>query len=67
LGLKIEVQEFDSRRELEIFLFTTAFRPALNPTQPPIQWELGALYLVVKRQERKAKHSSPFSAKVKNA
>jgi hypothetical protein len=29
---------FDSRRGLEIFLFTTASRTALGPTQPPIQW-----------------------------
>jgi tRNA U34 5-methylaminomethyl-2-thiouridine-forming methyltransferase MnmC len=67
MGLKIGVQEFDSGRELEIFLFTTVFRPALNPTQPPIQWEPVAHYLVVKRPEREAEHSSPSSAHVKNA
>jgi len=22
----------------EIFLFTAVFRPALGPTQPPVQW-----------------------------
>jgi len=37
-----------------IFLFATASRPALGPTQPPIQWVLGALSLGVKRPERKA-------------
>jgi len=29
---------FDSRWGLEIFLFHTVPRPALEPTQPPIQW-----------------------------
>jgi hypothetical protein len=36
---------FDSRRGLRIFLFTTASRTALGPTQPPIQWVTGALSL----------------------
>jgi hypothetical protein len=39
---------------LGIFLFTTASRAALRPTQPPIQWIPGAL-------------SPPFNAEVKNA
>jgi hypothetical protein len=34
----IGVLGFDSRRVLEIFLYTTVFRTALEPTQPPIQW-----------------------------
>jgi hypothetical protein len=33
------------RRELGIFLFTTASRTALGPTQLPIQWVPGALSL----------------------
>jgi len=33
---------------LGIFLFTTASRPALGPTQPRIQWVPGALPLGVK-------------------
>jgi hypothetical protein len=32
MGWTIEVLEFDSRRGLGIFLFTTAFRMALGPT-----------------------------------
>jgi hypothetical protein len=42
----------------KICLFTIVSRPALGPTQPPIQWILG-----VKRSGREAGHSSPSSAK----
>jgi hypothetical protein len=49
------------------FFFTTVSRPALGPTQPPIQWEPGALSLVAKRPERESDHSPPSSAEVKNA
>jgi hypothetical protein len=49
------------------FLFTTASRTALGPTQPPIQWVPGALFLGVKRPGREADHSLPSSAEVKNA
>jgi len=52
---------FESRLELGIFLFTTASRPALGPTQPPIQWVPG-----VNRSGCEADHSPPFSAEVKN-
>jgi hypothetical protein len=48
-----------------IFLFTTASRTALGPTQPPIQWVAGALSLGVKRPGREADHSPPSSAEVK--
>jgi hypothetical protein len=51
--------------ELWIFLFETMFRPALRPTQPPIQWVPGVLSLGVKRQRREADHSPPSSAEVK--
>jgi len=56
---------FDSRRGLGIFLFTTESRPALGPTQPSIQWMLGALPLGVKWLGREADHSSPSSAEAK--
>jgi hypothetical protein len=39
----------------------------LKPTQPPIQWVLGALSQVIKRLRREAGHSPPSSAEVKNA
>jgi hypothetical protein len=54
-------------RGLGIFLFTTASRTALGPTQPRIQWVPGALSLGVKRPGREADHSPPSSAEVKNA
>jgi hypothetical protein len=66
-GWTIGVLGFDSQREVGIFLFTTASRTALGPTQPPIQWVSGALSLGVKRPGREADHSPPSSTEVKNA
>jgi hypothetical protein len=64
----IGVLGFDSRRGMGIFLFTTASRAALVPTQPPIQWVLqGALSLGIKRLGREGDRSPPSSAEVKNA
>jgi hypothetical protein len=48
-----------------IFLFTTASRTALGPTQPPIQCVIGALSLEVKWPGREADYTSPSSAEVK--
>jgi hypothetical protein len=50
---------------LGIFLFTTASRTALGPTQPPIQWVPRGLSLGVKRPVRDADHSPPPSVEVK--
>jgi hypothetical protein len=61
----IGVLGFDSRRGLWIFLFTTASRTALGPTQPPIQRVPGALSLGVKRPGREADNSPPSSVEVK--
>jgi hypothetical protein len=44
MGWTIGVMRFDCRRGLGIFLFTTASRLALGPTQPSIQWVPGVLY-----------------------
>jgi hypothetical protein len=42
-------------------------RPALGPTQPPVQWVPGVLSPGVKaRPGRDADHSAPSSAKVVN-
>jgi hypothetical protein len=67
MGWRIGFLGFDSRRGLRVFVFTTAFRTALGPTQPPIQWEPGSPSLGVKLPEREADHSPPSSAEVKNA
>jgi hypothetical protein len=52
---------------LGIFLLTTASRPALGPTQHPMQWVPAALSLGVKRPGREADHLPPSSAEVKSA
>jgi hypothetical protein len=57
---------FDSRRRLGIFLFTTASRTVLGPTQPLIQWVAGALSPGIKRPGREADHSPPSSAEAKD-
>jgi hypothetical protein len=45
-----------NEEELRIFLFTTASRTALEPTQPPVQWVRGAPPLGVKGLGREADH-----------
>jgi hypothetical protein len=55
---------FDSRRGLGKFLFTTASRTALGPTQPPIRWVPVAFSLGIKLPGREANHSPPSSAEV---
>jgi hypothetical protein len=47
------------------YLFSALSRPVLGPTQPSIQWVLGALFPGVKRQGREADRSPPTSAEVK--
>jgi hypothetical protein len=41
-------------------------KPALWPTQPPIQWVPGFLSLGIKWSRHEADHSPPSSAEVKN-
>jgi hypothetical protein len=65
MGWTIWVLGFDSRQGLGIFLFTTASRMALGPTQPPIQRVPGALSLGVKWPGLEADHSPPSSVEVK--
>jgi hypothetical protein len=62
LGYELDDRvEFDSRRGLGIFLFTTASRTSLGPTQPPIQSGPG-----IKPPGREADHSPLSSAEVGN-
>jgi hypothetical protein len=57
MGWTIGVRGFYSRQGLGIFFFYTASRPALRPTQPPIQWVPVVLSPEVKRPESEADHS----------
>jgi len=50
LGYGLENRGFESRQGLG-FLFTIVHKPALGPTQSPLQWVPGALSLGVKRRE----------------
>jgi hypothetical protein len=50
----------------KIFLFSTASRPVLGPTQPPIQWIPVVISPGVEQPGCEADHSPPSSAKVKN-
>jgi hypothetical protein len=51
-----------------IFPLVSVSRPALRPTQPPVQWVPGVLSPGAKaRPGRNADHSPPSSAEVENA
>jgi nitrate reductase NapE component len=64
-GLEDGDSRFDSRRGLGIFLFTTASRTALVPTQPPIQWVPGTVSAGLKRPGREAEHSPPSTPPIR--
>jgi len=64
-GLDDGLSGFDFRLGLGFFLFDTISRPALGPTQPPIQVVPGVISLGVKLLGREADHSPPSSAEVK--
>jgi hypothetical protein len=61
IRLRVARSGFDSRQGQGFFLFATS-RPALGPTQPPIQGVPGS-----KRPESEADHSPLSSAEVKKA
>jgi hypothetical protein len=44
---------------MEFFLFATVSRLALGPTQPPLQWILGAVTSGVKQLWCETDHSPP--------
>jgi hypothetical protein len=60
------IEGYEFRQELGILLFTTAFRPALEPTQPPVQWVTGALSLGLRQPGRETDHSPSSTPEVKN-
>jgi hypothetical protein len=68
-GYRLEVRGIGVRflAEKRDFLFSTASRPTLGPTQLPIQWVPGALSPGVKQQGRKFDRPPLFSAEVKNS
>jgi hypothetical protein len=58
---------FDPRRGQRIFPLASVSRPALGPTQPPVQWVPGVLSPGLKgRPGRDADLSPPSSAEVEN-
>jgi hypothetical protein len=56
---------FDSQQGQEIHMFSKPSKPALGPTQPPIQRVPGLLSPGVNGPRREADHT-PSSTKVKN-
>jgi len=60
---------FNSRKGQwwDFFLFATALRLALGPTEPPIKWISGALNPDIKRLGRETDHSHPSRAEAKKA
>jgi hypothetical protein len=56
VGYGLDDQSLIPGRGRDFFLFGTISRPALGPTQPPIQWVLAALSPVVKWLGREVDH-----------
>jgi hypothetical protein len=65
MGYDMDGRGFESRKG-NIFLFSTSSRQSLGPTQPLIQWVLGAILPGAKRQGREADPSPSSSAEVMN-
>jgi hypothetical protein len=57
---------FDPRQRQRIFPLASVSRPALGPTQPPVQWVTWVLSPGVTRPGRDADHSPPCSAEIEN-
>jgi len=58
--------QFLASAMMGFFLFTTAYRLDMGPTQLPIQWVLGILALGEIWPGHEADHSPPSRAEVKN-
>jgi hypothetical protein len=65
-GLRDGRMGFDWRQRQGIFLYSTAFRSALEATQPSIKWVPEALFPGVKQPGREACHLLPCRDDVKN-
>jgi hypothetical protein len=66
-GLDVRAIEVRSPAGQNIFPLSSVSRPALGPTQPPVQWVLGGPFSGGKaRTGRDADHSPPSSAEVEN-
>jgi hypothetical protein len=66
-GWTIGVLGVESRRGLEVFLFSAVCDATLRPARPPVWWVQGALSLGMGRPGRGADHSPPSGAEVGNA
>jgi hypothetical protein len=66
MGYGLESRGSIPDRGKRFFPFSTAPRPAMEPTLPPVQWVAGVLFPGVKRLGRDADHSTPSNAEVKN-
>jgi hypothetical protein len=65
-GIQAGRPGFVYRQWQEIFLYSTASRPALGPTQPPIYSVPKAFSPGLKLSGAEADHSPPSSAEAKN-
>jgi hypothetical protein len=65
-GLDDRAIGFDPRQGQRIFSLASVSRPALGPTQPPVQWVPGSFPRGKARPGRDADHLPPFSAEVVN-
>jgi hypothetical protein len=64
--IKPKHQNIKNYNPFYIFLLTSESRPALRPTQPPVQWEPGSFPRGKARPGRGDDHSHLSSAEVRN-
>lgn len=66
MAYRLDGTGFDFQWVQEMFTFSKMFRPALWPTQSPIQWAPVIISPQVKQLGNKADHSPPFSVTARN-